>query len=220
MPPGGSEASKTGARPKRELTDAQVELADSMVIHRDRSAIVLNKPPGLATQGGSGTYEHVDGLLDAYVQDGPRPRLVHRLDKDTSGVLLIAATPGSAAYFSKRFSGRSARKIYWALVVGVPSINDGLIELPLAKQPGTGGEKMMVDESAASPRGPATACSTAPATAPAGSSSSRSPAAPTSCACTWPRSATRSLAMASMAGKKPSSRARSAARCTSMRGAC
>ena len=147
VPPGGSEASKSGARPKRELTEAQVELADSMVIHRDRSAIVLNKPPGLATQGGSGTYEHVDGLLDAYVQDGPRPRLVHRLDKDTSGVLLIAATPGSAAYFSKRFSGRSARKIYWALVVGVPSINDGLIELPLAKQPGTGGEKMMVDES-------------------------------------------------------------------------
>ncbi|MBC2652238.1 RluA family pseudouridine synthase [Novosphingobium flavum] len=147
VPPGGNEASKSGTRPKRELTEDQIALADSMVIHRDRSAIVLNKPPGLATQGGSGTYEHVDGLLDAYVQDGPRPRLVHRLDKDTSGVLLIAATPGSAAFFSRRFSGRSARKIYWALVVGVPSIGDGLIELPLAKQPGTGGEKMMVDES-------------------------------------------------------------------------
>jgi hypothetical protein len=79
--------------------------------------------------------------------DGPRPRLVHRLDKDTSGVLLIARTPGSAAFFSKRFSGRTARKIYWALVVGVPDIDDGMIELPLAKQPGTGGEKMMVDES-------------------------------------------------------------------------
>jgi 23S rRNA pseudouridine955/2504/2580 synthase len=75
--------------------------------------------------------------------------LVHRLDKDTSGVLLIARTPGSAAYFSKRFSGRSVRKIYWALVVGVPSIDDGLIELPLSKQPGSGGEKMMVDESGA-----------------------------------------------------------------------
>jgi 23S rRNA pseudouridine955/2504/2580 synthase len=71
---------------------------------------------------------------------------VHRLDKDTSGVLLIARTPGSAAFFSKRFSGRTAKKIYWALVVGVPSINDGMIELPLAKQPGTGGEKMHVDE--------------------------------------------------------------------------
>jgi 23S rRNA pseudouridine955/2504/2580 synthase len=61
-------------------------------------------------------------------------------------VLLIARTPGSAAFFSKRFSGRSAKKVYWALVVGVPDISDGLIELPLAKQPGTGGEKMHVDE--------------------------------------------------------------------------
>ncbi|MFM5893226.1 MAG: RluA family pseudouridine synthase, partial [Novosphingobium sp.] len=103
---------------------------------------------GLATQGGSGTFEHVDGLLDALAQESdPRPRLVHRLDKDTSGVLLIARTPGSAAYFSKHFSGRSARKIYWALVIGVPTIEDGLIELPLGKQPGSGGEEMMVDES-------------------------------------------------------------------------
>jgi 23S rRNA pseudouridine955/2504/2580 synthase len=119
-----------------------------MVLTQDRAAIVLNKPPGLATQGGSGTKQHVDGLLDAFAEskDAPRPRLVHRLDKDTSGVLLIARTPGSAAFFSRRFSGRSARKIYWALVVGVPSISDGYIELPLAKQPGTGGEKMHVDE--------------------------------------------------------------------------
>ncbi len=118
-----------------------------MVLEKDRAAIILNKRPGLATQGGSGTHEHVDGLLDAFMEEkGPRPRLVHRLDKDTSGVLLIARTPGSAAFFSKRFSGRTARKIYWALVIGVPDISDGLIELPLAKQPGTGGEKMMVDE--------------------------------------------------------------------------
>ncbi len=146
VPPGGEQAERK-PRARKPLSEAQIELADAMVIHRDRAAIVLNKPPGLATQGGSGTYEHVDGLLDAYVQSGPRPRLVHRLDKDTSGALLIAATPGSAAFFSRHFSGRSARKIYWALVVGVPDIEDGLIELPLAKQPGTGGEKMMVDKS-------------------------------------------------------------------------
>ena len=147
VPPGGEQkASASGERPRRELTEAEIELADSMVLTQDRAAIVLNKPPGLATQGGSGMKEHVDGLLDAYVEKGPRPRLVHRLDKDTSGVLLIARTPGSAAFFSKRFSGRTAKKIYWALVVGVPSINDGMIELPLAKQPGTGGEKMHVDE--------------------------------------------------------------------------
>ncbi|MCJ2183882.1 RluA family pseudouridine synthase, partial [Novosphingobium sp. 1949] len=147
VPPGGE--ARPGAkapRARRELSEEELELADQMVLTQDRAAIVLNKPPGLATQGGSGTKQHVDGLLDAYASDGPRPRLVHRLDKDTSGVLLIARTPGSAAYFSKRFSGRSAKKIYWALVIGVPSIEDGMIELPLAKQPGTGGEKMHVDE--------------------------------------------------------------------------
>lgn len=149
VPPAGSApAGIKGTRPKKPLTPEQIALAESIVLTQDRAAIVLNKPPGLATQGGSGTHEHVDGLLDAYAEEkGPRPRLVHRLDKDTSGVLLIARTPGSAAFFSKRFSGRSARKIYWALITGVPDVKDGLIELPLAKQPGTGGEKMMVDES-------------------------------------------------------------------------
>jgi 23S rRNA pseudouridine955/2504/2580 synthase len=118
-----------------------------MVLEKTPAAIVLNKPPGLATQGGTKTHSHVDGLLDAFVTgDGPRPRLVHRLDKDTSGVLLIARTPGSAAFFSKRFSGRSAKKVYWALVVGVPDIAEGLIDAAIAKQPGTGGEKMHVDE--------------------------------------------------------------------------
>lgn len=150
VPPGGDTPATKGARPRQPLTEEQIALAESMVISQDRAAIVLNKPPGLATQGGSGTHEHVDGLLDAFIREGgPRPRLVHRLDKDTSGVLLIARTPGSAAFFSKRFSGRSARKIYWALVAGVPSVEEGLIELPIAKQPGTGGEKMMVDESEA-----------------------------------------------------------------------
>lgn len=147
VPPGGDAPERT-TRTRKPLTPEQRQAAEAMVIQTTQSAFVLNKPPGLATQGGSGTFEHVDGLLDAYVQDNePRPRLVHRLDKDTSGVLLIARTPGSAAYFSKHFSGRSARKVYWALVMGVPDIEDGLIELPLAKQPGTGGEKMMVDES-------------------------------------------------------------------------
>ncbi len=146
VPPGGATPERSGARVRKPLTEEQLVQADAMVIHRDRAAIVLNKPPGLATQGGSGTFEHVDGLLDAYAPSGARPRLVHRLDKDTSGVLLVAATPGSAAYFSKRFSTRSATKIYWALVAGVPDVKEGLIDLPLAKQPGSGGEKMMVDK--------------------------------------------------------------------------
>lgn len=147
VPPGG-EAKHKAPRARRPLTEDEVKQARDMVIREVPSAIVLNKPPGLATQGGSKTTKHVDGLLDAFVTDGeqPRPRLVHRLDKDTSGVLLIARTPGSAAAYSKRFSGRSARKIYWALVVGVPEVRAGTIDAPLAKQPGTGGEKMHVDE--------------------------------------------------------------------------
>jgi 23S rRNA pseudouridine955/2504/2580 synthase len=76
-----------------------------------------------------------------------RPKLVHRLDKDTSGALLIARTPRAAAWFAKSFSNRSAKKTYWAIVVGVPDIAQGEIDLPLAKQPGSGGEKMHVHDS-------------------------------------------------------------------------
>ncbi|HEU4970084.1 RluA family pseudouridine synthase [Sphingomonas sp.] len=138
------------AKPKRErppLSEDQIAFAQELVIHRDPQALVINKPPGLATQGGTKTHEHVDGLLDALQFDGDsRPKLVHRLDKDTSGALLLARTSRAAAFFGKSFSSRTARKVYWALIVGVPSIEDGFIELPLAKQPGTGGEKMHVDE--------------------------------------------------------------------------
>jgi 23S rRNA pseudouridine955/2504/2580 synthase len=150
VPPGGDTAPRK--REPRPLTDEQRAAAEAMLIARTDSALVLNKPPGLATQGGTRTLSHVDGLLDAYAsEDEPRPRLVHRLDKDTSGVLLVARTPGSAAFFSRRFSGRSARKVYWALVVGVPEVSEGLIDAPIAKQPGTGGEKMHVDEEAGQP---------------------------------------------------------------------
>ncbi|MEP2736987.1 MAG: RluA family pseudouridine synthase [Erythrobacter sp.] len=150
VPPGG-ENTKRGPKKPRELTEAELAETRAMVMKETPSAIVLNKPPGLATQGGSKTHKHVDGLLDAFVplegepNAGIRPRLVHRLDKDTSGVLLIARTPGAAASYSKRFSSRSARKVYWALIVGVPEVFEGTIDAPLAKQPGTGGEKMHVD---------------------------------------------------------------------------
>jgi len=134
-------------QPRRDpLTEEEVELVRDMVIHRDAHAFVLNKPPGLATQGGTKTYAHLDRLLDGLAgDDEARPKLVHRLDKDTSGALLVARSARAAAHFSKSFSGRTARKVYWALVVGVPSPEEGLIDLPLAKQPGTGGEKMHVD---------------------------------------------------------------------------
>ncbi len=135
------------ARKDKPLSPADIALAESMVIHRDASALVLDKPPGLATQGGTKTDSHVDGLLGALQGDAPvRPKLVHRLDKDTSGALLVARTARAAAWFAKAFSNRSARKTYWAIVVGVPDIAQGEIDLPLAKQPGSGGEKMHVDD--------------------------------------------------------------------------
>ncbi len=141
-------ASRTTRRPdRRELSDEEMEFAQGLVIYKDDQAIVINKPPGLATQGGTKTDNHVDGLLDALAfERDDRPKLVHRLDKDTSGALLLARSARSAAFFAKSFSSRTARKVYWALVMGVPSIGDGMIDLPLAKQPGSGGEKMHVDE--------------------------------------------------------------------------
>jgi 23S rRNA pseudouridine955/2504/2580 synthase len=134
-------------RTAKALSPEESEFAQSMVLHRDDAAIVLNKPPGLATQGGLKLDRHVDGLLDALKFDREdRPRLVHRLDKDTSGVLLIARSANAAGFFSKVFSSREADKVYWALVKGVPERRSGSITLPLNKMPGTGGEKMMVDE--------------------------------------------------------------------------
>jgi len=135
-------------RPVRvALSEDETAFVRSLVIHEDKAAIVVDKPPGLATQGGTKTHDHLDRLLDGLAEgDAPRPKLVHRLDKDTSGALLLARTPRAAAFFGKAFAGRTARKVYWAIVIGVPAVEDGMIELPLAKQPGTGGEKMHVDE--------------------------------------------------------------------------
>ncbi len=148
VPPQGEEApAPKRQQPKREtLTADETEFVRSLVIHEDAAAIVVNKPPGLATQGGTGTKDHLDRLLDGLAEEGAaRPKLVHRLDKDTSGALLVARTPRAAAFFSKSFSGRTARKVYWAIVIDVPPIADGMIDLPLGKQPGSGGEKMHVD---------------------------------------------------------------------------
>ena len=139
-----------GARPARivePLTDEEAEFVRDMVMAKGRDWFVLNKPPGLATQGGTKTVQHLDRLLDGLANDdGQRPKLVHRLDKDTSGVLLVARSARAAGHFAKAFSGRTARKVYWALIVGVPSAEEGMIDAPLAKQPGSGGEKMHVDE--------------------------------------------------------------------------
>ena len=135
------------AQPKREaLTEDEEQFVREMVIYEDPSAFVLNKPPGLATQGGTKTHQHLDRLLDGLAGESCRPKLVHRLDKDTSGALLVARSARSAGHFAKAFSGRTARKVYWAIVVGDVGPNEGVIDAPLAKQPGTGGEKMHISE--------------------------------------------------------------------------
>src|SRR6478736_7599636 len=143
------------ARPqvKREtLTEDEAEFVREMVIYNDANAFVLNKPPGLATQGGTKTTQHLDRLLDGLADDDSgRPKLVHRLDKDTSGALLVARTARAAGHFARAFSGRTAKKVYWALVVGVPDVDEGTIDAPLAKQPGTGGEKMHINEESGQP---------------------------------------------------------------------
>ena len=146
-PPEAAPVRQERAKPKRDpLTADEEEFVRSLVIHRDANAFVINKPAGLATQGGTKTSNHLDRLLDGLAEEGQRPKLVHRLDKDTSGALLVARSARAAAFFSKSFSGRTAKKVYWALVIGVPSGDEGMIDAPLAKQPGTGGEKMHIDQ--------------------------------------------------------------------------
>ncbi len=110
-----------------------------MTLFEDRDVIVLNKPYGLAVQGGSGTKRHIDGMLEALAdKNGARPVLVHRLDRDTSGVLLIAKSRKMAAELGEIFRSRGARKIYWALVEGVPKPAQGRISMFLAKGEGMG----------------------------------------------------------------------------------
>src|SRR5713226_5292427 len=107
-----------------------VAMLRDAVLYRDDWAIVIDKPTGLAVQGGTNTERHVDALLDGLRFDaGERPRLVHRLDKDTSGVLLIARSAAAAALFTRAFRDKTARKIYWAIVVGLPQLEQGKIDL-------------------------------------------------------------------------------------------
>jgi 23S rRNA pseudouridine955/2504/2580 synthase len=121
--------------PQREADEKTRALLKSFTLYEDADVLVLNKPMGLAVQGGSGTVRHLDGMLEVLRDaQGQRPRLVHRLDKDTAGCLLVAKTRFAAAALAKTFRSRSARKIYWALVVGVPKPTQGRISTFLAKQ--------------------------------------------------------------------------------------
>jgi 23S rRNA pseudouridine955/2504/2580 synthase len=134
---------KPPAAPTREDED----FVRSLVIYKDEDFIALNKPSGLAVQGGSKQERHLDALLDALrFEAEDRPRLVHRLDKDTSGVLLLARSRESAALIGKVLKQRTATKIYWALVNGVPRPQEGTINLSLAKSAAPDGERVRVVE--------------------------------------------------------------------------
>ncbi len=123
--------------PKPKISEEDKRAIRDMILYEDEDLMVLNKPFGLAVQGGSGTTRHIDGMLASLANEqGERPVLVHRLDRDTSGVLLVAKTRKVAAQLGEIFRSRQAQKIYWALVEGVPKPAQGRISLFLAKGEG------------------------------------------------------------------------------------
>jgi 23S rRNA pseudouridine955/2504/2580 synthase len=133
-----------------ELSEAEAKTLAAlkeMTLYEDDDVLVLNKPAGLAVQGGSGTTRHLDQMLEV-MRDakGQKPRLVHRLDKETSGCLLVAKTRFAATQLTGAFRHRSARKIYWALVAGVPKPKQGRISTFLAKEEGEDDTIMRIAE--------------------------------------------------------------------------
>ncbi len=132
---------REGEKPK--LSERDIAYAKSLVLYEDEDVLALNKPSGLAVQGGTKTVKHVDRLLSAWGEGLERPRLVHRLDRDTSGVLLLGKSPAAAAKLSGAFARRKAKKTYWAIVAGNPKPAEGVIELHLVKK-GVGDREMVV----------------------------------------------------------------------------
>lgn len=134
-------------RGRKTLSGTDKNMLLSAVLHRDQHVLVINKPAGLAVQGGSKTIRHLDGMLGALQFDAPeRPRLVHRLDKDTSGVLVLARTGKAARMLTASFRSKEIRKVYWAIVAGVPRTSRGRVDLGLNKRPGRLGEIVVESE--------------------------------------------------------------------------
>ena len=137
--------SHLGGNERRGEGRSDADVLRAMLLHEDDQVYVLNKPPGLAVQGGSGLTRHLDGMLEAWRdRKGQKPRLVHRLDRDTSGAIVVARTRLAAQKLAAAFRRRSTRKIYWALVKGVPKPRQGRISTWLAKGEGPEGERMRV----------------------------------------------------------------------------
>ncbi len=130
------------------LSESDIQEVRNWVLYMDDDVIVINKPAGLPTQGGTGQTRHLDGLLDALRYEGSyRPKLVHRLDKDTSGALLLGRTPKAAAALAKSFQTKETDKRYWALVMGSPQMQEGRIKLKMDKIAVKGHERMIVADS-------------------------------------------------------------------------
>ena len=127
----------------QKLPAREIAFAKSLVLYEDDEVLALNKPCGLAVQGGTKTVKHIDRLLSAWGEGLERPRLTHRLDRDTSGVLVLGKTPAAAARLSGAFAKRKAKKTYWAVVAGQPKPAEGLLELPLVKK-GVGDRELVV----------------------------------------------------------------------------
>ncbi|OSP55157.1 RluA family pseudouridine synthase [Pseudoruegeria sp. SK021] len=148
VPPLPDERAAAPLYVRKTISDDDAQMMLDSVIYRDDHLIAINKPPGLPSQGGSKQTRHVDGLAEALrfgLED--KPRLVHRLDKDTSGILLLARTQRMASELTRAFRARDTRKLYWAAVAGVPPRRMGTIRYGLVKAPGHGsrgeGEKML-----------------------------------------------------------------------------
>ena len=138
IPPGLAEEAAAPAR--RPVSEADAEFLRGRVLYRDDAVIAIDKPAGLAVQGGSRVLSSVDSMLDALRFDAAeRPRLVHRLDKDTSGVLALARSRKAAASLVAAFREGAVEKEYWALVAGVPDPPAGVVDLALAKAAAPGG---------------------------------------------------------------------------------
>ena len=147
---------KTEKKAKFYAFDQMRDLAQTLrerVLYKDADILAINKPSGLAVQGGSKTTRHIDAALDGLKMGAKeRPRLVHRLDRDTSGVLLLGRSRRAAQWLTAAFQRRETRKLYWAIVAGAPAIEEGAIDLSLAKKGGRWGEKMFAFEGGKSAR--------------------------------------------------------------------
>ncbi|HEV7250820.1 MAG TPA: RluA family pseudouridine synthase [Shinella sp.] len=141
-----AKAVKSGPIAGRDLKhSSDHELLSRMLLHEDDKVIVLNKPAGIAVQGGSGINRHIDQMLEAWTsQKGEKPRLVHRLDRDTSGVLVVARTRGAAQKLTAAFRERDTKKTYWSLVMGVPKKREDKISTWLVKEQTPDGDRMRI----------------------------------------------------------------------------